>query len=126
MRDLSLQPRGEIDETVLEVPCRLVAENLASLRGVRETMANVAHPVFAGDTLYCSAKDGFIPGPHGGVYATTTPHQLRQTMRNPGPPSQRRLLALFELLSRFPESWGQIKFMHERFLGRQAHLIEYK
>jgi len=38
--------------------------------------------VFAGDTLYCSAKDGFIPGPHGGVYATTTSHQLRQTMRN--------------------------------------------
>ena len=26
--------------------------------------------VFAGDTLYCSAKSGFIPGPHGGVYAT--------------------------------------------------------
>ena len=38
--------------------------------------------VFAGDTLYCSAKDGFIPGPHGGIYATTTQHQLRQSMRN--------------------------------------------
>jgi enamine deaminase RidA (YjgF/YER057c/UK114 family) len=38
--------------------------------------------VFAGETLYCSAKSGFIPGPHGGVYATTTPHQARQTMRN--------------------------------------------
>jgi enamine deaminase RidA (YjgF/YER057c/UK114 family) len=38
--------------------------------------------VFAGDTLYCSAKGGFIPGPHGGVYATSTQHQLRQTMRN--------------------------------------------
>lgn len=38
--------------------------------------------VFAGETLYCSAKSGFIPGPHGGVYATTTAHQLRQTMRN--------------------------------------------
>ena len=38
--------------------------------------------VFAGNTLYCSAKDGFIPGPHGGVFATTTQHQLRQTMRN--------------------------------------------
>ena len=38
--------------------------------------------VFAGDTLYCSAKSGFIPGPHGGVYAATTSHQLRQTMRN--------------------------------------------
>ena len=38
--------------------------------------------VFAGDTLYCSAKSGFIPGPNGGVYASTTAHQLRQTMRN--------------------------------------------
>lgn len=38
--------------------------------------------VFAGDTLYCSAKSGFIPGEHGGVYAPTTASQLRQTMRN--------------------------------------------
>ena len=38
--------------------------------------------VFAGDTLYCSAKSGFIPGPHGGVYASSIAHQLRQTMRN--------------------------------------------
>ncbi len=38
--------------------------------------------VFAGETLYCSAKSGFIPGAHGGVYASTTAHQLRQTMRN--------------------------------------------
>lgn len=38
--------------------------------------------VFAGDTLYCSAKSGFIPGPNGGVYTATTAVQLRQTMRN--------------------------------------------
>lgn len=38
--------------------------------------------VFAGDIFFCSAKSGFIPGPHGGVYASTTPHQVRQTMRN--------------------------------------------
>ncbi|HEV7512514.1 MAG TPA: RidA family protein [Candidatus Acidoferrum sp.] len=38
--------------------------------------------VFAGDTLYCSAKSGFIPGPHGGVYGNSTAAQLRQTMRN--------------------------------------------
>jgi enamine deaminase RidA (YjgF/YER057c/UK114 family) len=38
--------------------------------------------VFAGDTLYCSAKSGFIPGPHGGVFGNTTAAQLRQTMRN--------------------------------------------
>jgi reactive intermediate/imine deaminase len=38
--------------------------------------------VFAGETLYCSAKSGFIPGAHGGVYGATTAAQLRQTMRN--------------------------------------------
>src|ERR1700692_2323813 len=38
--------------------------------------------VFAGETLYCSAKSGFIPGPHGGVYAESTSAQLRQTLRN--------------------------------------------
>lgn len=38
--------------------------------------------VFAGDTLYCSAKSGFIPGPLSGIYAATVEHQLRQTMRN--------------------------------------------
>jgi len=38
--------------------------------------------VFAGDTLYCSAKSGFVPGPGSGIYAATVEHQLRQTMRN--------------------------------------------
>jgi len=38
--------------------------------------------VFAGETLYCSAKSGFIPGPNGGVYFAATADQTRQTMRN--------------------------------------------
>jgi reactive intermediate/imine deaminase len=38
--------------------------------------------VFAGDTLYCSAKDAFIPGPNEGIFATTLAHQVRQSMRN--------------------------------------------
>ncbi len=38
--------------------------------------------VFAGDTFYCSAKSGFIPGVNGGIYASTAETQLRQTMRN--------------------------------------------
>lgn len=38
--------------------------------------------VFAGDTLYCSAKSGFIPGPNGGIYVSQVDQQLRQTMRN--------------------------------------------
>ena len=38
--------------------------------------------VFAGDTLYCSAKSGFIPGPNGGIFFASTLDQTRQTMRN--------------------------------------------
>src|ERR1700736_6901815 len=38
--------------------------------------------VFAGDTLFCSAKSGFIPGPNGGVFAAALADQVRQTMRN--------------------------------------------
>lgn len=54
-----------------------------AVRPKNMTPSPTASPcVFAGDILYCSAKSGFIPGPHGGEYASTTPHQLRQTMRN--------------------------------------------
>ena len=64
----------------------VAVRDLAQRRAVRPLNmppSPTASPcVFAGDTLYCSAKDGFIPGPHGGIYATTTAHQLRQTMRN--------------------------------------------
>lgn len=38
--------------------------------------------VLADDTFYCSAKAGFIPGPNGGIYASTVETQVRQTMRN--------------------------------------------
>ncbi len=38
--------------------------------------------VFAGDTLYCSAKSGFIPGPNQGIFVAEVTQQLRQTMRN--------------------------------------------
>jgi len=51
---------------------------------------------------------------------------LRQTVRNTGPLNRRAALALFQMLARFPESWGQIKFVHDRMCGRKARLIEYK
>jgi reactive intermediate/imine deaminase len=38
--------------------------------------------VFAGDTFYCSAKSGFIPGVNGGIFTPAVDLQLRQTMRN--------------------------------------------
>jgi len=51
---------------------------------------------------------------------------LRQMVRNPGRPRQRALLALFQVLARFPEVWGQVKFMRDNLLGRHAVLIEHK
>jgi enamine deaminase RidA (YjgF/YER057c/UK114 family) len=38
--------------------------------------------VFVADTLYCSAKSAFIPGPNLGVYASTVETQVRQSIRN--------------------------------------------
>ena len=50
----------------------------------------------------------------------------RQTIRNSGPLRQRGILALFQVLARFPEGAGQIKFLRDRLLGRRPVLIEYK
>ena len=47
-------------------------------------------------------------------------------VRNHGPVKQRALLALFQLLARFPEAFGQIMFMRDRLLGTQVRPVEYK
>jgi hypothetical protein len=47
-------------------------------------------------------------------------------VRSSGPLGDRAPLAIFHVLILFPQSWGQIKFMRDRMLGRQARLIEYK
>ena len=70
---------------------------------------------------------GLAFGPWGWATWLIYPLQiLRQTMRNRGPLNQRALMALFQVLARFPEAWGQIRFMRDRLLGRQARLIEYE
>jgi len=60
--------------------------DLAKRRAVRpknmEPSPTASPCVFAGDTFFCSAKSGFIPGVNGGIYASTVETQLRQTMRN--------------------------------------------
>jgi GT2 family glycosyltransferase len=53
-------------------------------------------------------------------------HMLQKFVRSSGPPGDRAPLAIFHVLILFPQSWGQIKFMRDRLLGRQARLIEYK
>ena len=51
---------------------------------------------------------------------------LRQTLRNSGPLGERLLVALFQMLARFAEAWGEIRFLRDYWFGRQSRLIEYK
>jgi len=60
--------------------------DLAARRSVRPKnmapSATASPCVFAGDTLYCSAKSAFIPGPNSGIYASTVEMQVRYSIRN--------------------------------------------
>ena len=60
--------------------------NIAERRAIRpknmEPSPTASPCVFAGDTLYCSAKSGFIPGLNSGIFTPAVDLQLRQTMRN--------------------------------------------
>ena len=64
----------------------IAVRDLANRRVVRPrnmAMSATASPcVWSSDTLYCSAKSGFIPGPNSGIYAEDVETQVRQTMRN--------------------------------------------
>jgi glycosyltransferase involved in cell wall biosynthesis len=51
---------------------------------------------------------------------------LRQTFRGSGRFRECFVKSFFQILGRFPEGWGQIQFMHDRLLKREAALIEYK
>jgi GT2 family glycosyltransferase len=51
---------------------------------------------------------------------------LRQTVRNTGPASDRAVLAFFQVLARFPEGLGQLKFLWDLMRGVQTRLVEYK
>lgn len=64
----------------------IAVRNLADRRAVRPKnmppSATASPCVFAGNTFYCSAKAGFIPGQNGGIYADNVEDQVRMTMRN--------------------------------------------
>ena len=51
---------------------------------------------------------------------------FRLVSRGRGPLRDRTLLALFQVLARFPEGYGQFKFLFDRLTGRRGGLIEYK
>jgi hypothetical protein len=51
---------------------------------------------------------------------------LRQALRAQGSFRARAIIGFFQVLSRFPESSGQIKYLIDRSFRRQARIIEYK
>jgi GT2 family glycosyltransferase len=51
---------------------------------------------------------------------------LRRMARLPGSLRTRFQLAFFELLARFPESHGQMKFLRDWLMGSRGGIIEYK
>jgi hypothetical protein len=66
-------------------------------------------------------------GPWGWTAWLIYPLQmLRQTLRSSGTMRDRTRLALFQVLARFPEGLGQIRFLRDRLLGRRTRLIEYQ
>ena len=70
---------------------------------------------------------GLVFGPWGWATWLIYPIQImRQTARNRGALGDRVTLALFQMLARFPEAWGEMKFTRDRLLDRQSRLIEYK
>jgi 2-iminobutanoate/2-iminopropanoate deaminase len=64
------------------VAARDVAQRVAVRPKNMDPSPTASPCVFVGDTFYCSAKSGFIPGPQSGIYAASVEHQVRQTMRN--------------------------------------------
>jgi GT2 family glycosyltransferase len=66
-------------------------------------------------------------GPWGLLLLLIYPLQfLRRLPKHPGPLLMQCQLTFFELLTRFPESFGALSFLRDRVLVRQGRLIEYK
>ena len=76
--------------------------------------------------VFCIAA-GLFFGAIGLVTWLVYPLQvMRQALRARGSFRDRMAIGFFQVLSRFPESWGQIKYLFDRSFSRRARLIEYK
>ena len=51
---------------------------------------------------------------------------VKQTLRSDGTMGHRILVGSFQVLARFPEAFGQLLYLRDRLIARQAQLIEYK
>jgi GT2 family glycosyltransferase len=70
---------------------------------------------------------GFAFPPWGHAFWLVYLVQLvRLTVRQAGSVTDRLTLSFFQLLARFPESWGVLKFARDRLFSRRSRIIEYK
>ena len=66
-------------------------------------------------------------GPWGLATCAIYPLQvIRQFCRGHGSVVDRLTLSFFQVIGRFPEGWGQIKFFYDCLTARPAQIIEYK
>jgi glycosyltransferase involved in cell wall biosynthesis len=76
--------------------------------------------------LVCVAA-GVLFGAVGLLSLLVYPFQVfRQALRTQGSIRDRLVIAFFQMIARFPESWGQIQYLFDRTLNRRARIIEYK
>jgi len=76
--------------------------------------------------LVCLAA-GIAAPPWGWLTWLVYPLQMmRLAIRNSGSLRRRMLLGAFQVMARFPEALGQLKYLRDRVLSRQAMIIEYK
>jgi glycosyltransferase involved in cell wall biosynthesis len=76
--------------------------------------------------LACAAAVAWFGLPGVAVLLIYPLQLLRRVTRLSGTLRTRFQFAFFELLGRFPESLGQMKFMRERLMGSRGKIIEYK
>ncbi len=66
-------------------------------------------------------------GPIGSIFFSIYAFQfVRLLQRNKGSLRERALRSFFQVVGRFPESFGQLKYWRDRLLNQQTRLIEYK
>lgn len=70
---------------------------------------------------------GLAFSPCGWIAWGIYPLQLvRQAARNHGTLRERMLESSFQIIARFAEAWGVLRYSFDRLVGRQSHVIEYK
>jgi glycosyltransferase involved in cell wall biosynthesis len=76
---------------------------------------------------FVAVTAGIMFGAVGLLTWLVYPFQVfRQALRTEGSIRDRLVIGFFQMLSRFPESWGQIKYLFDRTLNRPTRIIEYK